>query len=116
MQHKTIKIKTMVVAPLRVTYYFKFVGHVLDDRFTWVGHVEHICKKLACANFAINSTKICLPLKIRKTLYYSMFDSHLNFGNLLWGCANKTLLNKVENLQKRSVRNILFSSTIYLHE
>ena len=86
--------------------YFKFVGHVLDDRYTWVGHVEHISKKLASANFAINSTKNFLPLKIRKTLYYSMFDSHLNFGNLLWGCANKTQLNKLENLQKRCIRNV----------
>ena len=24
--------------------YFKFVGHVLDDQFTWIGHLEHICK------------------------------------------------------------------------
>ena len=37
--------------------YFKFVEHVLDDKFTWAGHVEHICKKLASANFAINSTQ-----------------------------------------------------------
>ena len=37
--------------------YFKFVGHVLDDKLTWQGHIEHICKKLASANFAINSTK-----------------------------------------------------------
>ena len=22
--------------------YFKFVGHVLDDKFTWEGHVQHI--------------------------------------------------------------------------
>ena len=35
-----------------------------------------------------------------------MFDSHLNFGNLLWGCAAKQLLNKIENLQKRAVRNV----------
>ena len=63
--------------------YFKFVGHVLDDKFTWAGHVEHICKKLASANFAINSTKNFLPSKVRKMLYYSMFDSHLKFGNLL---------------------------------
>ena len=25
--------------------YFKFVGHVLDDKLTWQGHIEHICKK-----------------------------------------------------------------------
>ena len=86
--------------------YFKFVGHVLDDKFTWVGHVEHICKKLASANYAINSTKNLLPTKVRKTLYYSLFDSHLNFGNLLWGCASKKLLNRVENLQKRCIRNV----------
>ena len=53
--------------------YFKFVGHVLDDNLTWAGHIEHICKKLASANFAINSTKKFLPLKIRKMLYYSLF-------------------------------------------
>ena len=86
--------------------YFKFVGHVLDDQLTWDGHIEHVCKKLASANFAINSTKNFLPLQIRKTLYYSLFDSHLNFGNLLWGCASKQLLNKIENLQKRCVRNV----------
>ena len=86
--------------------YFKFVGHVLDDKLTWVGHVEHICKKLASANFAINSSKNFLPLHIRKMIYFSLFDSHLNFGNLLWGCADKKLLGKVENLQKRCIRNV----------
>ena len=37
--------------------YFKFVGHVLDENLTWEGHLEHIAKKLASANFAINSSK-----------------------------------------------------------
>ena len=57
-------------------------------------------------NFPINSSKHFLPLKVRKMIYYSLFDSHLNFGNLLWGCADKKLLGKVENLQKRCVRNV----------
>ena len=48
--------------------YFKFVGHVIDDKLTWEGHVQHITKKLASANFGINSSKRFLPLKIRKTL------------------------------------------------
>ena len=86
--------------------YFKFVGHVLDDRLSWEGHVEHICKKLASANFGINSSKNFLPLNIRKILYYSLFDSHLNFGNLLWGCAKPKLLKKVETLQKKCIRNV----------
>ena len=46
--------------------YFKFVGHVLDEKMSWEGHINHISKKLASANYAINSTKNFLPLKIRK--------------------------------------------------
>ena len=90
--------------------YFRFVGHVLDDKLNWDGHVEHIAKKLASANYGINSSKNFLPLQIRKTLYYSLFDSHLNFGNLLWGCAKRKLLKKIENLQKRCIRNVSLKS------
>ena len=90
--------------------YFRFVGHVLDDRLNWEGHIEHIAKKLASANFGINSSKNFLPLHIRKTLYYSLFDSHLNFGNLLWGCAKINKLKKIETLQKRCIRNISLKS------
>ena len=86
--------------------YFKFVGHVLDDSLSWVGHIEHICKKLASSNYAINSTKHFLSKKVRLTLYHSLFDSHLNYGNLLWSCSNKKSLDKIENLQKKCLRNV----------
>ena len=56
--------------------YFKFVGHVLDDKFKWTGHVEHICKKLASANFAINSTKTCCHSKLGK-LYTTVCLTHI---------------------------------------
>ena len=90
--------------------YFKFVGHVLDDKMSWDGHIQHICRKLASANFAINSAKNFMPLKIRKTLYHTIFDSHLNFGLLLWGCAKNKTIKKVENLQKKCIRNVFLAS------
>ena len=86
--------------------YFKFVGHFIDDKMSWEGHITHISKKLASANYAINSTKNFLPLNIRKLLYYSLFDSHLNYGNLLWGCASNKLIDKIEVLHKRCIRNV----------
>ena len=30
--------------------YFKFVGHVLDDRLNWEGHIEHITKLVRYSN------------------------------------------------------------------
>ena len=86
--------------------YFKFVGHFIDDKLSWQGHVEHVCKKLASANFAINSSKKVLPYKVRKSLYYSLFESHLNYGNLLWGCSSSKYITKIESLQKRCIRNV----------
>ena len=71
LQYLNIKIGDKLVEQVSTNckeQYFKFVGHVLDDKCTWVGHVEHICKKLSSANFAINSTKNFLPLQIRKTV------------------------------------------------
>jgi hypothetical protein len=47
-----------------------------------------------------------LPLKIRKTLYYSLFDSHLNFENLTLGCANRKLINKVKTLEQRCIKSV----------
>ena len=43
-------------------------------------------------------------------IYYSLFDSHLLFGNLLWGCGSKKMLEKVEKLQKRCIRNVSLKS------
>ena len=45
-------------------------------------------------------------MNIRKTIYYSLFDSHLNFGNILWGCAANKFMKKIDNLQKKCVRNV----------
>ena len=39
-----------------------------------------------------------------------MFDSHLNFGNLLWGCAKNKFISKIENLQKKCIRNVALKS------
>ena len=34
--------------------YFKFVGIHLDEFLSWDYHVNHVCKKLSIANFALN--------------------------------------------------------------
>ena len=46
------------------------------------------------------------PSHVLKSLYYSLFHSHLCYGITLWGVANKTLIDKVFLLQKRAIRAI----------
>ena len=85
---------------------FKFVGHYLDEYLSWDIHIKHVTSKLASANYAIARTRNFLPIKIRKSLYNSLFRSHAEFGILSWGCSPQTKLNKICTLQKKCVRNV----------
>ena len=85
---------------------FKFVGHYLDEFLSWDNHIQHVRSKLSSANYAIASSKNFLPYKIRKTLYNTLFKSHLEFGILAYGCAQKSKLGKIVTLQKKCVRHI----------
>ena len=85
---------------------FKFAGHYLDEFLSWDNHILHVRSKLSSANYAIASSKNFLPYKIRKTLYNTLFKSHLEFGILAYGCAQKSKLGKIVTLQKKCVRHI----------
>ena len=85
---------------------FKFVGHYLDEYLSWDSHIKHVIGKLSSANYAISRSKNFLPLNIRKTLYNSMFKSHLEFGILAFGCAPQYKLKKVCTQQKKCIRHI----------
>ena len=94
------------------TKYFKFVGHHLDEFLTWDYQLNHVYSKLAGANFAIARVKHFAPLKVRLTLYNSLFRSHLEFGMLAWAGINPTKLKKITTLQKKCVRNVMAKGPI----
>ena len=76
--------------------YFKFVGLRFDEFLTWEYQVDHISRKLASGNFAINSTKKLLPKKVKMLIYNSLVKSHLEYGIVAWGGANQKLLKKTK--------------------
>ena len=61
---------------------------------------------MASSNFVIGQSKNFLPLYIRKTLYNSLFKSHLEFGILMWGRAAPSKLKRIFNQQKKCIRNV----------
>ena len=81
---------------------FKFLGHHLDEQLSWTHHSNHIYKKLVSANVALSRSKGFLPTQILKSIYQSLFESHLHFGSIVWGSAKQNILNKLEIQQKKS--------------
>ena len=49
------------------------------------------------------------PRSVLRSLYYSLFNSHLTYGLPVWGTAKKALISKLEILQKKAIRAISFA-------
>ena len=81
---------------------FNFLGIIINENLNWKSHCDYIANKLTKINGIMNILKNVLPFFIMKTIYFSMFQSHLMYGLLLWGYN----CNRVFKLQKRALRVI----------
>jgi hypothetical protein len=87
----------------------KYLGIILDGRLTWKHHVNEICKKLGRSLGMIYKTRKLCNENILRSLYFSLFNSHASYGLAVWGqCLSKNFV-KIERLQKRIIRAIIFA-------
>ena len=42
-------------------------------------------------------------------MYFSIFNSHLSYGLVVWGNAKRLYINKIKTLQKKALNAIVFS-------
>ncbi len=74
-------------------------------------HITHVCAKLSRSNFGLRRVANITPPNILKTLYYSMFHSHLLYCPTILSCAPKASLNRISLLQKKAIRIITKSKS-----
>ena len=72
----------------------KYLGILLDPKLSWNIHIAELCKKLSRGVGMLFKIRNVCPEPVLKSLYYSLFNSHLSYGIALWGVANNTLLEK----------------------
>lgn len=84
----------------------KYLGIILDNKLSWEPHLNLLCKKLSSSIFVIRRIKQISNSKTALTAYYSLFESHLRYGLVVWGGTSATLLQKILIIQKRAVRTL----------
>ena len=57
-----------------------FLGVHIDEHLTWSKHIAAITSKISKSLFVINRVKYVLPHYALKTLYFSLVQSHLQYG------------------------------------
>ena len=82
----------------------KFLGVIVDDGITWKSHINHISSKITKTLAILRLLKYTFPKHILKTLFMSLIQPYLNYCNIIWGSADKTIIEPLFILQKKAIR------------
>ena len=88
----------------------RFLGVIIDEHLSWDHHIKHLEDKMLSTIVLIKRVRKVIPKSHYKTIYHSLFVSHLTYCISCWGGAYSSKLDKLFNIQKRCIR-ILFGET-----
>ena len=83
---------------------FKLVGLHIDDSASWHHHIEHVRKKVNMTLGMMKRSKNIIPQPVKKMIFNSLIQSHLNYCISIYGSAKDSILKPLEKAQKRAIR------------
>ena len=86
----------------------KYLGVIIDEHLDWNIQLNNLTDKLARAVGVISKLRHYLSYKALLSVYYALFDSHLNYCLQSLGHIKVSDMNKLESLQNKVVRIIHF--------
>ncbi len=92
--------------PLKRETVTKFLGVFIDERLSWVDHINYVKRKMLSGMFAINAGKLFVPARILRMLYYTLVYPHILYGITLWSAAYEIHLSKINVLHKKIIRSM----------
>ena len=85
---------------------FRFLGVILDEKFSWKNHVAHIKAKVAKSIFILNKVKYELDTNVLRMLYCTLVLPYFIYCLEVWGNSYKSNMTPLIMLQKKAVRII----------
>jgi hypothetical protein len=73
-------------------------------------HIDLIAKKIIKCAAIISRIRHFTNLNSLKLIYYALVYPYLTYGNLIWGNAYKSHIQKRVNIQKKIIRLMTFKS------
>ena len=62
----------------------KYLDIKIDENLNWKHHVNEVSTKLIMANVILFKIRIYANPKIIRSIYFGIFESHLNYFYLVW--------------------------------
>ena len=86
----------------------KYLGVLLDENISWNEQIYQAKQKLNRAIGTISELPSHANVSTLRIAYYSLFQSHLQYGIQLWGQKNQEIKEIMQKLQNRALRKINF--------
>ena len=85
----------------------KCLGMKIDRNLSWQYHVNDLSIKLNGTNALLFKLRKYVSLKILRSTYFAIFDTHLSYCCLAW-TQNCSTIQQIIILQKKAIRIINF--------
>ena len=86
----------------------KYLGITIQDDLSLEIHVNNLLKKLRRSIAILSKVRYYAPKWLIRTIYYSLFNSHMIYGCQIWGQHKTSLVKRVMKLQEKAIRVINF--------
>lgn len=93
-------------SPIERVNEYKYLGLIIDTELKWISHINYIKSKILPFIGILKRFKYTLPIQIKKQIYHSFIQSHLNYLNIIWGSAAKVHIKCLKVLQNYAIKSI----------
>ena len=107
-RHKVKKCKGVSVglegANLQIVPTYKYLGFMLDSTLSFNHHVNCVSKLVAYKVNLLSKIRRFLNADVALKIYKSMILPYLHYGDVIYGAANASGLEKLQRLQNRGLK------------
>ena len=84
--------------------YHKVLGVIVDQKFTWEHHINHVCKILARNIYLLKLLSNFVKVEHLKMFFYAHCMSHLNYASPIWSGADEIHLKPLNSIHRRAAK------------
>ena len=89
--------------------FIKYLGIFIDKHLDWSIHSDFISSKLSRSIGMLAKLKKFLPQNQLRSVYFSIFSSHMNYASIVWGQNLNAHIKRIVKLQNKALRVINFA-------
>ena len=87
---------------MKLSKHVSYLGMTIDENLDWDLQLSKLYHKLSRTVGILSKLRYYLSFKTLLSVYYALFESHINYCIQCLGHVNQASLEKIEKLQKKS--------------